>query len=286
VSGGASLRLCVLSSSSAGNSSALLVGEGDGRGIILIDAGLSPRQTRKMLALVDATEREVTGVVLTHLDGDHFHAGWLRFLRRGVPVWVHRSHLGRAERDGIALRRTEVFTDTFEPAGGVTFRAAVLSHDSLGVACFRIESSATGRTLGYATDVGRPAGELIAHLKGVDVLAIESNYCPRLQVASGRPEFLKRRIMGGSGHLSNQQSADAVRLIAPRERVVLLHLSVQCNRPELAAEAHRGHGVPLEVSRPDAPTGWIDVSRPGQSPGVEREAPMVVARTLWEGVGT
>ena len=94
----------------------------------------------------------------------------------------------------------------------------------------------------------------------VDVLAIESNYCPVMQENSDRPEFLKRRIMDGSGHLSNQQSAAAVRAIAPKKHVVLLHLSRQCNTPELAAMGHAGAPYELTVAHHEVPTGLVRVA--------------------------
>lgn len=272
--------LSVLSSSSSGNCSVLRIGDDDDRRLVLLDAGLSPRQTRRMLSQVGESDRDIHAVVLTHLDADHFHAGWLKYLRRGIPIWVHRAHLGRAERCGITYRKTEVFTDAFSPSEGVRVQAHVASHDDLGVASFRVELESTRRTLGYATDVGRPTPELVAHLAGVDVLAIESNYCPEMQLASNRPEFLKRRIMGGAGHLSNHESAQAVRRIQPREHVVLLHLSRQCNSPETASLAHR-HALPVTVSSPEAPTPWIPVSWEGAAAHAGQGRKF--AEALWSG---
>lgn len=268
------VRLSVLSSSSAGNSTVLEVSGTPGPRLVLIDAGLSPRATRTHLASLGASDRDLAAVVLTHLDRDHFNAGWLRYLRRGVPIWLHRSHAGRATRDGILYRKSELFDADFEPVPGLNFSAAILAHDDLGVAVFRVTLAGSNRSLGYATDVGRPTSTLFSHLADVDVLAIESNYCPRLQVASGRPAFLQERIMGGSGHLSNHQSADAIARIGVRERAVLLHLSRQCNSPEIAAMAHQAHGVPITVSKHDEPTPWLDLSTPG--PVVDR-TPLVPA---------
>ena len=268
------VRLSVLSSSSAGNSTVLEVSAAPRPRLVLIDAGLSPRATRAHLTSLGASDRDLAAVVLTHLDRDHFNAGWLRYLRRGVPIWLHRSHAGRATRDGLLYRKSELFDDAFEPVPGLKFSATVLSHDDLGVAVFRVTLGGSNRSLGYATDVGHPTPTLFSHLADVDVLAIESNYCPRLQVASGRPAFLQQRIMGGSGHLSNQQSADAVSRIGVRERAILLHLSRQCNTPEIAAMAHRAHGVPITIARHDEPTPWLDLSEPG--PVVERP-PLVPA---------
>ncbi|MCC6950113.1 MAG: MBL fold metallo-hydrolase [Phycisphaerales bacterium] len=268
------VRLSVLSSSSAGNSTVLEVAGTPRPRLVLIDAGLSPRATRTRLASLGASDRDLAAVVLTHLDRDHFNAGWLRYLRRGVPIWLHRSHAGRATRDGILYRKSELFDDAFEPVPGLKFSAALLSHDDLGVAVFRVTLPGSNRSLGYATDVGHPSSTLFSHLADVDVLAIESNYCPRLQVASGRPAFLQQRIMGGSGHLSNQQSADAVARIGVRERAILLHLSRQCNTPETAGMAHQSHGVPVTIASHDQPTPWLDLSSP--APLVERP-PLVPA---------
>ena len=101
-------------------------------------------------------------------------------------------------------------------------------------------------------------------------LAIESNYCPVMQRESPRPGFLKARIMGGSGHLSNEQCAATVRRIAPRERVVLLHLSQECNEPAIAMGHHRryiesGDDRACIVSGQFEPTPWVEVRGDGSS---------------------
>ncbi|VAX40606.1 hypothetical protein MNBD_PLANCTO03-1430, partial [hydrothermal vent metagenome] len=85
-----------------------------------------------------------------------------------------------------------------------------------------------------------------------------------LQKTSTRPSWLKSRIMGGAGHLSNAQSAELVRAIAPRRRVVLLHLSQECNRPEVALRTHDAKLREVVVSAQDEPTGWIDIEASGE----------------------
>jgi phosphoribosyl 1,2-cyclic phosphodiesterase len=99
---------------------------------------------------------------------------------------------------------------------------------------FRIETDAG--SLGFATDVGRVSDALVDLLRGVDLLAIESNYDRDMQIDSARPKFLKDRIMGGRGHLSTEECLEAVREIAfPDEpaQVVLIHLSRDCNHPNV-----------------------------------------------------
>ncbi|HYF13487.1 MAG TPA: MBL fold metallo-hydrolase [Phycisphaerales bacterium] len=256
--------LLVLSSSSSGNCSALVVRTALRPRLFLIDAGLSPRRTFALLAAAGLGDLEVEAVLLTHLDSDHWNTGWLAALPERTVVHLHRAHRGRADRCGVTYARTEFFESSIslcdEAKGGVHLNA----HDDLGTASFRIRVGDDGAELGFATDVGRVTAGLIDFLHGCDVLAIESNYCPVMQLASPRPQFLKDRIMGGTGHLSNEQSASAVRAIAPREHVVLLHLSRQCNTPQ-TARRHHAHAVPVTVAHADEPTTPIPLRR-GNAP--------------------
>ncbi len=254
--------LRVLASGSGGNCSILEAGPPGKRRLCLIDAGISPRRTRNLLLECGRSIEQVEEVVLTHLDHDHFHAGWLNSLPPRMTFRMHKRHVPRAETSGINPRRIEAFdcapTGNFHLQGlDAVFSPLLMSHDELGVAVFRIEFPALGCSLGFATDLGRVPQKLVEHLAGVDVLAIESNYCPELQESSDRPEYLKRRIMDGSGHLSNQQCRDAVDQIAPRAHVVLLHLSKHCNRPELVAELYAGSDYALTIAHQVEPTRWI-----------------------------
>lgn len=285
-----SFQLSNLSSSSRGNASALVVGDGDARRLFLIDAGLSPRRTHALLAEVGLARVPIEGVLLTHLDNDHWHNGWLAAMPQSTTVHVHRSHRGRADRAGLTYLRTNLFDDDFEIAPGVVVKPVLNAHDDLGTAAFRIEYRPSDTTqphssLGFATDIGSPTRDLIQHLQGVDVLAVESNYCPRMQLASNRPQFLKDRIMGGAGHLSNQQSAKLVRDIAPQSHVLLLHLSLECNTPDVALRAHdwtRDADAPAcTIANWDGPTPWIEI-KPTSNPRPARQVPLPMPRSLWD----
>ncbi len=277
--GGAAGSLCVLASGSRGNCSVLVVPatRETARRVILFDAGLSPSRTRLMLHQRGIRPDEVDEIVFTHLDSDHCHPGWINALRPGsvTGAWratlrVHRMHMGRAQRMGLLYARTEPFEDEFESAPGVLLRTLMLAHDDLGVAVFRCTIGLPDRepaSLGFATDLGHVNAGLIEHLRGVDTLAIESNYCPVMQASSGRPVYLQRRIMGGAGHLSNEQSAMAVSRIGPRQNLVLLHLSQECNEPAIAMGHHRrfvADGRACVVSSQHEPTGWVDVVGDGR----------------------
>ncbi len=261
--------LRVLASGSRGNCSALCFG---GERVALIDLGLSPRRTSELLARSGLDLDAVGDALLTHLDRDHFHKGWIRRLPGRTRLHLHRRHVSRAMREGIATRRIEVFDDEFALESGARAWGTHVAHDASGVAAFRIEAG--GVSIGYGTDLGRPCGRLAKRLAGVDLLAIESNYCPRMQARSDRPAFLKKRITSGAGHLSNAECAELAGAIRPREHVVLLHLSQECNKPELAGAAHAGRPYRLTIASQQRPTAWMRV---------EGAAPLKAQMALFQG---
>ena len=107
--------------------------------------------------------------------------------------------------------------------------------------------------------------------RGLHALAFESNYDRRMQIDSHRPAFLKRRIMGGSGHLSNEQSFEAVTRIAMESKlshVVLLHLSRECNDPRIITKHYAEHAPDLldrlTITNQFEPTPILGVHRKGR----------------------
>ena len=279
------MELCVLGSGSSGNCSALRIG---GR-IILLDAGFGPRNVAKRLADSGLGLADIDAILLTHLDTDHFKPTWFNVIQRfGIQLYCHRSHVyhlyqhpatSGAPGGGIDARQLHragllhvfdapfIFRGRGGSDGGAGETASVtpvhLAHDRTGTVGYRIDS-ATAR-LGYATDLGRVPDHLLEAFTDVHLLALESNYDPPMQLASPRPQMLKRRIMGGSGHLSNEQAFDAVRHIFTRSRqaprhVVLLHLSRQCNCPTLVRKLFSQHphlASRLCLSSQTAPTPWL-----------------------------
>jgi phosphoribosyl 1,2-cyclic phosphodiesterase len=240
-----SIELCVLGSGSAGNSSVVRVAGG---GVMLIDAGLGPRTVAGRMKGLGVGLRDVSAICLTHLDRDHFNLNWVgTILKLGIRVFCHarrrRDLLQLAAAEGLHRLVIPFDGDPFEPLPGLTARPISLAHDAEGSHGFCIES--LDHRIGFATDLGRVPEAMIDCFEGVDLLAIESNYDPAMQRSSGRPWFLVQRIMGGRGHLSNEQAFDAVKRIVARTHshhrklpahVVLLHRSRECNCPTLLRE--------------------------------------------------
>ncbi len=267
--------LRVLASGSAGNCSVLMLREGTRRRVCLIDLGLSPKRTKRELQYAGLSMEDVEHVFITHFDSDHFKRTWSSMLHDRVTVHVHESHVTEACRLGLRNSQIDALGPDETPVGEARLFTTLMAHDDEGVAAFRFEHA--GAIAGFATDVGALTGPLIDHLSGSDLLAVESNYCPEMQAASNRPAFLKARIMGGKGHLSNQQCATLVRRAKPRQNVVLLHLSRQCNRPDLAAREHQDASYELTISAQHEATRWVSVSASG-SPSITTLPGRVVTR--------
>ncbi|MEE9212600.1 MAG: MBL fold metallo-hydrolase [Phycisphaeraceae bacterium] len=266
------LRLCVLGSGSGGNSAVLQLGSA----AILIDAGLGPRTTASRLRGAKLDLTNLSAICVTHLDSDHFRPNWVPILiALRIPLLLHRWHLAVLKRlngaDELERQQlVQVFDDKpFEPIPTLRVTAVPLPHDVKGTTGFHFESDA-GR-VGYATDLGHVPAQLITRFAGVDLLAIESNYDPQMQLGSTRPLFLKRRIMGGRGHLSNQESFEAVRRIVDRspigrpQRIVLLHRSRQCNCPYVVSRVFDQDpriGPRIVLTEQRRRTRWLTVTPP------------------------
>ena len=264
-----SATVCILASGSSGNASAISF-DGSGR-FILVDAGLSPSRVRVRLAESRGPFERLRAILLTHLDHDHWHRDWAKQLARSpVPVLLRREHAADAIDLGVPASCITVIGDSARLGDAATVRACAVPHDEVGSTAYRFDCA--GGSVGFATDLGRVTDELHRMLEGVDVLAIESNYDPAMQMASPRPAFLKRRIMGGAGHLSNEQATAAAAIVAESGRlgsVAFIHLSRDCNTPHivesLARERLDTSRCSIVVSTRERPTPLMGLPRTGPS---------------------
>lgn len=245
------LGFTVLASGSKGNASLVRV---DGSSV-LIDSGLGPRSLARRLDAVGVDCGSLRGVVLTHTHGDHAHDLTLRWLaRQGVPLHCHPGHLDEAghrpgfrELDSSGLIRT--YDDRpFLVAPGLWVEPFELRHSGPTFG-FRLEGreGRKGRPsrIGYLTDTGCWSDRVADSLADVDLLGIEFNHDVEMERCSGRSPALIWRNLGDRGHLSNDQGAGLISAVLERSspgtlrHVVLLHLSEQCNRPDLAVTVAR-----------------------------------------------
>lgn len=251
-------RLCVFASGSCGNCSILEITRATGATRILIDLGLSPRATNRHLERVGLSLDAIDAAVLTHLDHDHCSPAWGKGLPGRVKVHLHAAHASEELGHRFAGHQIAPFETRFALDCGLAISPHVAAHDDLGSIVYRFHLGGFG-DLGFATDIGRANSDVIDHLYGVSLLAIESNYCPTLQANSGRPRILRNRITSGAGHLSNAQALRAVKHIEPSQHVVLLHLSRDCNEPAIVAAMHRHARYQLTIASQHEPTPWLSL---------------------------
>jgi len=224
----------VLASGSSGNCT-LVEGR---RGRLLIDCGLSARETSRRLQRIGCEPRSIGAVLVSHEHGDHV-AGAAGFSRRfGVPI-----HTTAATAMASGLSRSEVAglvpTEPGRPflVGDLEVSPFSVPHDAADNVGYVV--SCEGAKLGYATDLGHATGLVTERLKDCDVLVAEANHDPAMLREGPYPWSVKQRIGGRRGHLSNDAMGALVAAVAgARTRhLFLAHLSSVNNTPALAVAA-------------------------------------------------
>ena len=258
------IRFAILGSGSGGNAAVVECG-----GVrLMIDAGLSAKQLCLRLTQLGIDPASLNGILLTHEHGDHVR-GLKTFLKKH-PVTVFATHDTRRELSIQGF--TEGTWRTFETAnsfaiGDAMIHSFTVHHDAVDPVGYVI--STHSRQLGVVSDVGHVTQSMTERLRGLHGLFVEANYDSQLlELDTKRPWQTKQRIASRHGHLSNDQVAELLREISHPGlgRVVLGHLSSDCNKPDVALSRLRacleeiGHGhVGLHCACQDEPTEWFDL---------------------------
>jgi phosphoribosyl 1,2-cyclic phosphodiesterase len=224
----------MLGSGSAGNS-ALIATE---HCKILVDGGLSARQLILRLEQCGVRPDQLDGVLLTHEHGDHVCGLEVLCRRFAVPIYCN-SLTAEAIRCGGSLnghQNWRIFHTGAEfSICDILVQTFPVPHDAVDPVGFAFHAGT--RAMGFITDLGYATKLLTERLREVHTLVIETNHDEKLlQNDPHRPWPVKQRIQSRHGHLSNAAAAMVIEQLLPGkiERVVLGHLSRDCNTPELA----------------------------------------------------
>src|SRR5215472_5615096 len=238
------VSVSVLASGSRGNSAVIQTSKTK----ILVDAGISCRETFKRMKALSEDPRALTAVLITHEHCDHV-SGLLTLAKKlKVPVFMtgatHQCW-ARSMRDENGVRpqieKLEVFASgrCFH-VGDIEVTPFTIPHDAVDPVGFTFR--AEGVKVGLATDLGYVPASVRDHLRGCDVLIMESNHDLEMLRVGPYPWSVKQRVMSRVGHLSNVALADFFTSDYDNSAtfVVLAHLSEQNNHPEIARrEAER-----------------------------------------------
>ena len=227
--------LHTLSSGSSGNALVLSCGESH----LLLDAGISCRRITAALAELGLAPADLTAVLITHTHADHI-AGLQTLLKRtDVPVLAS----ARTARD-LTWRLPEaegrcvpLDMGVPRPVGEVTVTPFPTSHDAPGSCGFRLDTA--DGAVGLLTDTGYVPDEAADVLEGVDLAVLEANHDVETLCSGPYPCYLKQRILGVQGHLSNEDAARFAAVLAGSgaSEIVLAHLSRENNTPAMALTA-------------------------------------------------
>jgi phosphoribosyl 1,2-cyclic phosphodiesterase len=256
------MRFASLGSGSEGN--ALLVASSRSKTTIMVDCGFAVREVERRLRRFDLAPADISAIFVTHEHSDHV-GGVFKLARRfHIPVWLSQGTFDavRHDTDGVNVRFCR---DSDQLAiGDLNLYPYTVPHDAREPLQCVIDDGQ--RRLGVLTDAGHATPHMIAALSACDALFLEFNHDLQMLADSSYPAFLKRRISGDHGHLSNVASAEILAALDKQrlKTVVAAHLSRTNNTPELALEAMReavtaNALIQLHLASQDLGFDWLEV---------------------------
>jgi phosphoribosyl 1,2-cyclic phosphodiesterase len=256
------VKVSVLASSSSGNCA--LVATENTR--LLVDAGLSRKETFERLTAAGTAPESLTAILITHEHSDHI-AG-LQVIARKLDIPIYMSRLTAPAIFGKETQWPEDYTPKLElfaagagfTIGDIDVSTFTIPHDAQDPVGFSFR--AEGIKIAIVTDLGYMPDSIRFHLRGSDILLLESNHDLDMLKVGSYPWALKQRIMGRNGHLSNDVACSFIRddMGSSTSTLILGHLSAQNNHPALVQQAAvealgaRMSSTRLVVVEPKQPT--------------------------------
>lgn len=231
------MRLCSIASGSSGNCS--YIGTKDTG--ILVDAGISGKKIEQGLASVDVEPKEIQGILVTHEHSDHIKGIGVLARKYKIPIYATPETINAMLKSSSIGRIPEglfrfVTPDQTFFMNEIEITPYSISHDAANPVCYTFQLD--GKKIGYATDLGKYDDYIVDHLQSSDLLFLEANHDVNMLMVGAYPYYLKQRILGEHGHLSNELSAGLIcELLHDKlKTIILAHLSKENNYEALAYE--------------------------------------------------
>lgn len=228
------MSLFVASLNSGSNGNCYYVGNQDEA--VLIDGGISCRETVKRMKRLGLSMKKVKAVFVSHEHGDHIHGITTLSKKFQLPVYITPDTLTNGR---LTIGEDRIFSfradDPFQ-IGNLTITAFSKFHDACDPHSFIVSSSSVN--VGIFTDIGSACDNVIRYFKKCHAAFLEANYDEYMLEKGGYPMSLKNRIRGGMGHLSNKQAAQLFTSHRPAfmSHLFLSHLSKNNNTPRLVKD--------------------------------------------------
>lgn len=249
------MRLCSIASGSSGN--CIYVGSNDTH--LLVDTGISKKRIEESLEELGIKGEELNGILITHEHSDHIQGLGVFSRRYEIPIYATRGTIAGIHAykglgkmpDGLLH---EVAKDEAFEIGNLKIRPFAISHDANEPTGFRIEKE--NKAVAIATDLGSYDEYTVENLKDLDAVLLEANHDIHMLEVGPYPYYLKQRVLGNQGHLSNELSGRLLcNILHDKLKYIMLgHLSKENNFAELAYET-----VKLEVTMGNTPFRGEDI---------------------------
>lgn len=233
------MKFCILASGSKGNCFYLEYEKEK----ILIDLGLSFKQIKLKLSQIDVNIEELTAVFITHEHADHVMG--LRTFSNQINCDFYLTqgtfdNLKGNAHETLSKKQFKIIKEFDEiNVGNAKYFVIPIHHDAKEPVGFKITYNE--KSLVYITDTGYIDISLYNKIKNANVYILESNYDPAILYSSNRTLYLKKRVAGDLGHMSNEDSAiNLTYLLGESTSLVIhAHISLECNTEESIVETFR-----------------------------------------------
>lgn len=265
------MRLCSIASGSSGN--CIYVGSENTH--LLVDTGISRKRVEEGMRNLEIKGEELDGILVTHEHADHIQGLGVFSRKYEIPIYATPGTL-RGIRSYKSLGKMpegiyhEIHTDQDFTLGDITVHPFAISHDANEPSGYRFEQD--GKRVAVATDLGKYDEYIVENLKNLQAILLESNHDLHMLEVGPYPYYLKQRVMGDRGHLSNELSGRLLCDILHEnlQNVLLGHLSKENNYAELAYETvklevtlgdnpYKGEEIPISVAKRDCMSEVITV---------------------------
>jgi len=247
---------------------------------VLIDAGISCRETEKRMKRLGLEMEKVRAIFVSHEHSDHIRGISVLAKKYQLPVYItpntHRN-------GGLSIQDHLLFSfSSFDKIsiGELIITAFPKIHDASEPHSFVV--SCGDVNVGIFTDLGAPCEQLIHHFGQCHAAFLEANYDEAMLEGGRYPYYLKRRISGGMGHLSNRQALEVFKAHRPpfMSHLLLSHLSKDNNCPDLVRDLFQEHAQGTEIvvaSRfEETPVYYIQSSGMSELPAFLKEEPVTI----------